>query len=230
MCVRMEDGGCVLRVSSRCARYLALRSVSRAVLGVSRCARSHAWSSVSHAWQLQRAAELYMDAPKLHGGLSFAEFVEAVILCAFARANAPLLDLHKRSAPRLMLVEHALHTFLNSNVLPLAKSRNLLDAHRTFQEDDTLQRVLSTHADALLDLFASAAARQTSDAGDGTSEAGGERDGDGGDGLDVEQFIAAISELNLFKEVRAHVTTACAHVTTACAHVTTSCAHVTRLC
>ena len=42
-----------------------------------------------------------------------------------------------------MPVEQALHTILNANMLPLAKARNLVDAHRTFQEDEELQQVLA---------------------------------------------------------------------------------------
>ena len=110
-------------------------------------------NAITKSFSGQRAAELFMDSPKCREGLSFPEFVQSVVLTAAQRANAAIFDLHKRTAPRLTPVEQSLHLFLNSNVLPLARSRNLLDAHRTFQEDEKLQRVLAIHGEKLVQLF-----------------------------------------------------------------------------
>ena len=124
--------------------------------------------------------------------------MQTVVLCAFQRANTERLDLMKRSAPRLVSVEHALHMFLNSNVLPLAKSRNLLEAHRTFQEDEDLQRSLSEHADALFQHFvgsrthASSAVDKQAGGGDEREDGAGE-----GEGIDIDQFVQGLSERGL---------------------------------
>ena len=148
-------------------------------------------NAVTKSFSGQRAAELFMDAPKCREGLSFPEFVQCVVLTSAQRANAALLDLHKRTAPRLTPVEQSLHLFLNSNVLPLAKSRNLIDAHRTFQEDEELQRVLGIHGEKLAQLFLAAKA---SDAADGDS--GSVLDDE--QGVDIDQFVQVFADLGLF--------------------------------
>ena len=100
------------------------------------------------------AAETDCDAPRSWAALGVREGDLGCVasstrrMCAAQRANAALLDLHKRTAPRLTPVEQSLHLFLNSNVLPLAKSRNLIDAD--FTALGVLSAVLPPHAPALL--------------------------------------------------------------------------------
>ena len=113
-------------------------------------------NAITKSFSGLRAAEIFMDSPKSRDALSCPEFIQTVVICAFMRANTGKLDLMKRSAPRLIPTEQALHAFLNSNVLPLAKSRNLLEAHRTFQEDEELQRLLGDHSDSFFQLFLTA--------------------------------------------------------------------------
>ena len=162
-----------------------------------------------------RAAEVFMDAPKQRDGLCFPEFLQTLVLCAFQRANTGRLDLMKRSAPRLVAVENALHSFLNSNVLPLAKSRNLLEAHRTFQEDEELQRVLAESSEELFSFFLTTApplspvgeeseamsAQERAEAAIAQAEAAKAAGGEAEDGIDVEQFLSGMLDLGLMVDL-----------------------------
>ena len=157
------------------------------------------------------AAEIFMDSPKSRDALSCPEFIQPVI-CAFMRANTGKLDLMKRSAPRLIPTEQALHAFLNSNVLPLAKSRNLLEAHRTFQEDEELQRLLGDHSDSFFQLFLTAKPLPSPVGGD--DESPEQREGgqdaaaeaqDADEAVDIEQFIQVLEDRGLFNEIELHL-------------------------
>ena len=166
-------------------------------------------NGITKSFSAQRAAELYMDAPKQRdGGLTFAEFIQTVVLCAFQRANAELLDLHKKTAPRLVPVEQSLHTLLNGNMLPLAKSRNLVDAHRTFQEDEELLRTLGEREAVLIGLFLAAKPYSSIQKENGELDGGfGEMSSvsafgsslgagpDEGDSVDVDQFVGGLARL-----------------------------------
>ena len=100
---------------------------------------------------------MYVSAIGVDDGLSFSGFIQSLAVAAFHRSNADLLELHKRTAPRLLPVEQALGSFLTTNVLPLARRRDLLGLRRHLQQDDALQRMLVDNADAILDVFHSIA-------------------------------------------------------------------------
>ena len=130
-------------------------------------------------------------------GLSLPEFLQTMVMCAFQRSNTDRLDLMKKSAPRLVTVEHALHHFLNANVLPLAKSRNLLEAHKTFQEDEELQRVLGENSEELFRFFASKPTESYMEDEEAPGMAPGAVAGGEADGIEIVPFVKAMEDCML---------------------------------
>ena len=127
-------------------------------------------------------------------GLSFPGFIQSLTVAAFQRSNADLLELHKRTAPRLLPVEQALSSFLATNVLPLARRRDLLGLRKHLQQDEALQRMLVDNADAILEVFQSV---ESSDGGVAAEDEGG---------LDVVQFMGGLDQMGLVRDLTLQLT------------------------
>uniref|UniRef100_A0A7S3AS85 Uncharacterized protein n=1 Tax=Haptolina ericina TaxID=156174 RepID=A0A7S3AS85_9EUKA len=111
---------------------------------------------ITRSFTAHHASRIFAEAAGPSAALSFTMFVKAISLAAFQRSNVELLENHKKTAPRLLPLEQALSSFLKTNILPLARRRDLLGLRRSLQQDAGLQQMLAENTIAALEVFAAA--------------------------------------------------------------------------
>jgi len=108
---------------------------------------------ITKSFSIEKADSVYASIAGNSDGLSLSGLIEALVFVSFMRSNAELLELHKRTAPRLVPIDHTLDSFLRTNVLPFARRRDLLGLRRYVQHDATLQRLVADNTESALSIL-----------------------------------------------------------------------------